>query len=97
MTGDMSTDSAKVKLLVQEEGLTHLHDDDMWEMCKTDGKEARSSLDPPSLSNLLHTTYTILLLSSLKVNTFEAKTWKLQDQSTVKCATSKTAKCSTVW
>lgn len=62
-----------MKLLAQEEGRIHLHDNVMQESHKTDSKKPRTSLELPSLSNLLRTTYTILLLSSQKVSAFEAK------------------------
>lgn len=51
--------------------------------------EPHTSLDPLSLSNLLHTTYTILLLSQQKVNAFEAETWERHDQNTGKYTTTK--------
>lgn len=90
MRGDICIDRAKMKFLAQEEERVYLHDNVM--MHKTDSKKPRTSLDPSSLSNLLHTTYTILLPSSQKVNAFEAETWELYDQNTVKCSTSFTAK-----
>lgn len=96
MTGDIFSDWAKMKLLAHKEGHIHLQDNAMPEMPKTDSKKPHTSHDPPSLSNLLHTTYTILLLSSQKVSASEAETWKLHDQNTVKYATSKTAKFITV-
>lgn len=96
MRRDICIDWAKMKLLAQEEGRIHLHDNVMQERHKTGSKKPRTSLDPTSLSNLLHTTYTILLPSSQKVSAFEAKNWELHDQNTVKCATFKTAKFITV-
>lgn len=70
MRGDICVEGTKIKVLAQEEGCVHLHYNAMQEMRKTDSKKPHTSLDPPSLSNLLHTTYTILLLPSQKVSAF---------------------------
>lgn len=54
--------------MAKEDGRVHLDDNATQEV-----RKPHTSLDPLSLSNLLHTTYTILLLSSQKVNAFGAE------------------------
>lgn len=54
-----------MKLQAQEDGHVHAGNNATQEM-----RKPRTSLDPLSLSNLLHTTYTILLPSSQKVSAF---------------------------
>lgn len=65
MRVDICAECPKMKLLAQEDEHVDLDDNATQEMCKP-----RTSLDPLSLSNLLHTAYTILLLSSQKVSAF---------------------------
>lgn len=47
--GDIFLAWAKMKLLAQEQGCIHLHDDYVWEMCKTENKKPCTSLNslPP--------------------------------------------------